>query len=404
MPRSLIIENFINDLNVDFVDMLPQDRYDFCTNTALSWEFFINNITENIEDVLGYKYEEIGDHFGPWEDLCYNTNIPVEFFIRYARNFGLTMHAFLLRNTNIPLSFFETNFDKIEPRFVRPKALSNPNLTYEFCRRLVSEKDVAEKYLLFNYNTPLEVVERLNTDDNLFITLEGPFVIEDVANRCLSQLKESRDKALAHKFARAIVSNTALPISYFEEHFLDLYREKIIDPKSVLDGKRISFEFIQRILPMLDAVDVSSVLINPNITVAFAEEIRLRIEPQDFYLMVADNSGLPEIFFEDHWPEMLKLMKANARSFSFKLRFRLSGNPSLSIRFFTEHPESVDQTTVIGNKFTYQLTLEEQQTERDLIGNALRATNHKQEAPLPTLMLGVMAQEAEKLEDRRWHR
>ena len=260
--------------------------------------------------------------------------------------------------------------------------------------------------------------------------LESSFVTEEIADRCWQLIKQDPDNRTGmypekfqdpnlqySGFGVAVLNNPALPIAYFEERFFDLY--PLPDPFTFLDilnNPRLSFEFIQRILPRLPPNYRHWVLTNPNITVEFANRLFLEVDFDSFYESIATNSGLPEVFFEDHWANILTILtrdvdEENEDEFgeisAEIISESLSKNPALSVDFFERHPECILPDGIISNKFTYQLLLEQGQTERTWIGEAFNTITEgagSLPSSLPALVTSVMAQEAERLEHRRWYR
>lgn len=354
--------------------------------------------------------------------ICERGDLSMEF----VRSLDLDsfLRIVLLKNEAIPQSFHEENFEALPryldlPYFSVRGVFTNARLSYNFCRRLVDEKGYHENLLLFNKNTPQQVVSRLLDTGKkrgpgawaiLNNMVLGPFASPEIAEflmeERISAFEEEKvenpdevpDAPNFHSYFEKFSKNPEIPISWFEEAFLTYYRQGFIRElyPGTFESSRIPFEFIRRILPELREEDLPSVLVNPNVTVPFVEELSTRIDPQEFYEYVCCNRGLPERFFEVHAKQIANAIKSNF----FCLR-NISRNSALSVEFFKRHPEFIDWPT-IENEFTYQLLLEEEQTEKQLVENAQAAL--PEDLSLPSLMMKVIGQEIEKLEYRRWYR
>lgn len=385
MHRSLAIEDLIKS----FVVRKPQCRHvincHLAVNSAFHWEFF-------------------GEHpdarlFGLF---CCNESMPLEFLASLPlKNSNRTK---LLMNEAIPQKYHEENFaliedypakDDITMKFA--EVFRNPQLSYEFCCRLIAEKNFPIYGLLYHRDTPPEVVKELSTDENLEHVVSGPFVTLDDADKYLRMHLANEDYFYPFEFApvlQRLLDNPEIPNSWFEERFDEINARKLIDGF----GPRFSLEFLQRLVPRMTRCQIIGALENPYITVPFAEQLSHLLSADDFYYAVAANSGLPEKFFEDHW---VRISSIDYRHHAIPISLRFSGNSTFSVEFFKCHPEIIGWT-IATNKFTYQLSLEQGQTDKQLITTALELL--PEESSLPVLMLGVVRQEIERLEYRRWYR
>lgn len=431
MRRSLIVEQFMKDyfvtgLNDDLIqDFDLSDRY-LNRNSAISWEFLEENRAirksagkfTSKSDVQSVSEEEGMRIFSDLPE-CINENIPVEYFLKYEGKIMEDDVRKLFLNKNVPQWFIERHLHKITKRDTIPNSVfRDSRFSYEFLHKLISLKRPNEfGLLLLCDKTPLEVVQELSTSDNLSFLVQGPFATQENFETFYQEILPIIEATayyaqyMAQQDLRDMLLNPLLPITFMVDHFEEMYANDAIEIEDFFYNPRFMVEHIEKMRPFLREEDRLSFLVNPNLTVAYVEEFYPK-ENEDkilFFYYTAQNHGLPWQFFDRHANELKKLLTEdddddgdgdNEARIS-EIKDALGNHPNCPIAFYRKHPEFIVLSTA-ENKFTYQFLLEEEQTEEQLTYGAAVALQDGKN--LPGLVLGVLQQEAARLEHRNWYR